>query len=318
MSDLFSEQKLADVNFQAKVKNSLTTRLHLGRALNDQDKANFLDEAVGEARRTIIDPPQRKMETSDAEFFNAVLKETRDKLGEIGIDSPDQLLPSPDQIIVWDKNIEDGTDTHGDVSAYGGYVNLKIVKDLPVNSPDAKRVLIHELSHYITQSTVVKDAYGDIKVNRRGFNRIENDHKKYGVIEESTAELFTLFCTDGINPTSYSKQVPFMMALINKYAGDRQMSELEFFKKLFKAKVFQDERELLQLLDPKIVKQINNIRVKEAGWGISDPSQLTQIAQENGFGEKYLSLQNAIDTGEVIHFPGLNGGIKKGPVQSDK
>lgn len=128
------------------------------------------------------------------------------------------------------------------------------------------------------------------------------------------ADLFALYCLDeNVSiETPYNLQVPFMIAMLNRYAQARNVTPLDAFKRAFRAKAERDftfQRELTEIFGTQTIRDLNNVEIEFSH--IANPQNLDKVAQEGGFFDDYIHLRDTMNEGKPIKMRGMTGGIIK-------
>ena len=317
--------------------DNISQRTRFGAAVGEEKKSGVLQQinkGVAEEREKIetqhvFGYSLRELSTTEQEDLNQMIATTGQKLEALGLENVQAILPQLEQMIIVDVDSQNryqkgNESVDGGLSLYGEYIRINLPKEMKITDPQVKRAIFHELSHFVSTQVIKIDSQENqgFRPGALGFNRSVIDKETgrenmRGIWEESTAELFALFCLDqDIEATTvYRIQFPFMLSFVEKLAdlkGD--LSTFEAFKLIYKGKTTRDfnvQRELVEAFGSEVVRKINNII---ADPGIRDENEIIEIASLGGFQDRYKELQEKIDTGSVSIaeiIPEIQGRIKK-------
>lgn len=301
-----------------------------------QEKNRFLRQIQREGKsfaKTLSQTaPEYRIDIDAPENWSLIQtlnSKARDKLQEMGFSEPEELLPTRDELS-FSYGLEDEP-PFCRVGNLGEFLAVTIPKGTPVDSQITKQLYLHEISHFVTRRVIKATKQegkkkADLKTYSAGFTRFSMSEKPLdmknifegrrpkGIFEEGLSDLFALYCLDeNVSiETPYNLQVPFMIAVLNKYARARNISPLVAFQRAFRAKAERDftfQRELVNVFGIQTIRDLNNVEIEFSH--IANPEDLMKVAQEGGFFEDYINLRDALNDGKPIRLGGVKGGIIK-------
>lgn len=261
---------------------------------------------------------ERDLSEKEKAILVEIIKKANIRLSELGIDSS-TLSPKPEQIRFVEYRDESEKEAGGYTEVNGAYIQVAVPVGFSINDPEVLKTIYHEISHFITAILIGPTFYNWEKFSRKAVGFVKDTPDmfiKKGILEEPLAEIFALFCLQDIeeNPvfsTGYNLQVPFVIALLEKFAERSGITPFEAFKKIFAAKVRRDfsiYKDIVAAFGSETTRGLNNII---ADWHlVPDKDPLNRLARQAGFEENYTQLQERLNDGKIIGFPSFAGGIK--------
>lgn len=240
----------------------------------------------------------------------------KQKLADLGLADMETSLPSRDQIVI--QRPDAGATSGGWVDGFGRYIIFNIPKDMEFESIQFRQLFFHEVKHFLSKR-VIKTKDGQYQISRSGLDKAGKTHidrntsNVQGIFEEPNAELFAFYCCDEDREyeTTYTKQLPFLIAFIETYAQRADTTPAEAFRTIFRSDIKGDPmiyKELRKYFNTETLRGMNRIE-RDLGM-LVDKSQPTEIAKSGGFEELYSELIERLDRGESISLPGIKGKVK--------
>lgn len=238
------------------------------------------------------------------------------KLADLGLSNMEKLLPSRDQIVI--QRVDTGSASGGWVDGFGRYIILDVPKDMEFTSIQFRQLFFHEVKHFLSKR-VIKAKNDQYQITRLGLDKagkVKTDgttSNARGIFEEPNAELFAFYCCgeDRAYETTYTAQVPFLIAFIETYAQRAGTTPEEAFRTIFQSDIKGDQmiyKELRQHFNTETLRGMN--RIERSMGPLVDKNQPMEIAKSGGFEELYSELIERLDRGESISLPGIKGKVK--------
>lgn len=232
------------------------------------------------------------------------------KLSEIGINDPASILPKPGQDVRVVR-VQSEFGISGVTFFPSTEFTIHIPSQIEFPSTEFKRVFFHESSHFIKRVVLGKSKrFNGVVTFGGGFVT-----SKGGAYEEGNAELFSLFCLedDAELDTCYPKEVCFLTSILKKFAREKGLDPLEVYKRFARANITRDfgfQGELVDVFGTQAVRGFNNF------W--FDEPYKPEISESERmlFGDEFCDLYTAYQEGQLIAFPGMDGGFRKASGQN--
>ncbi len=259
----------------------------------------------------------RPLYSIEKEFLSDfVLPKAEEKLIEIGIQNPGNRLPGVDEFIINEYRNPYGQVVGGFVRELEQNIVMEVSEGIFLTHPAARSILFHEIGHFVTPQVIgrsINSGFEEYRSLAWGFQRNMETGIRYGIYEEPSAAIFSLYCLDSDEagtPVHYTISVPFFISLLTRFAEKAGLTPLEAFKEFFKAKVERDfsfQQKLVRLFSRDFVKMLNSVPEGEI---FDMRKKLNTLSAVGGFRDEYYSLQKNMDGGKKVYFPGIKGWLR--------
>lgn len=304
---------------------------------NPREKRNITQSLAREGKSFVqeLKPSVRKYQIDtdlpkNQRYLYELQTKAKERLEDLGFTHANQLVPNVDQLS-FSYALKDDT-PFVRVGNLGEFIQIQLPLGTPFVSPTTAHFFYHELSHFITKRVLKVDNIEEVGRKKRkvklyaaGFTRFPIHDKPLlslkdlfegrrpkGIFEDGLSDLFALYCMDQeiTIESNYNVQLPFMMALLKRYAKLRNISSLDAFKRVFKAKATRDftfQKELVELFGTTAVKDLNNLEIQFSH--IRDHTEVERVAREFGIIDEYNELRQSMNSGQELTFEGMTGRI---------
>jgi len=247
----------------------------------------------------------------------------KQRLADLGLTELENLIPNRCQIVI--QRVSAGSTFGGWVDAFGRYIIFDIPEDMEFTSIQFKKLFFHEVKHFLSKR-VIKSTDEQYQISRLGLDNAGKIHPNgtisnvRGIFEEPNAELFAFYCCDEDREyeTTYTKQLPFLIAFIETYAQRANITTIEAFRIIFQADIKGDKmiyKKLKQYFNTETLRGMN--RIERNSGMLADKNQLIEITKSGGFEKLYSEITECLGKGESISLPGIKGRVKASAIENE-
>lgn len=299
-------------------------QIKIPSAANEEERTEKISALEQKARQRATDTTSRRYSEgcklkeaseNDIEIIDSLLERAAEKFKELGIDDIENLLPTSQNIVM----VETPEDTPSAVCLVF-FIRLNLPEGITMADPLMQKILLHELTHFITEKIYSEKEKGVIKKRAEGYDQSADplDRQVFG---EGLAELTAFFCYDEETDyqTPYPERVAFLMSLIEDLAQRKGETPIETYKTMFRCYVKRDPlllRELVQYYGKEITRGIRNIRTLGSRTADETLEDMDGVAVQCGIKEKYVDRLKQLEAGEGIAFFGTKGQFVKGEMSA--
>lgn len=269
---------------------------------------------------------RRNLTNDEKQIINTIGNETFESLREMGVEVERLTESIPiniDSVLVYEFLSDKPLPVSGHFDWSEKAVIIFVPKGHDLSTAEFRRVLIHELSHITTKTTLIRDITNPNKSVPRissqnlGFDNVSSlpnqENHTRGVFSEAMAEMLTYKVLGKSGDTlssPYEQVLPFMFAFIKDFSKKTHQSEKQVFHTFYSSHAHRRIsffKELVTYYSTNFVRKLNTVKFIKSN--LEDKNAIRELADAGGFLTELEVIEKDFKNDQGLVLEGVAGKV---------